>query len=259
MAVGAAWWDDTPACGHALALEAFSAKGGDPILFDSSGKRLTTPVTRQKPDIVGPDGVVNTFLGYVTVAGGSGQCSASGKNPDFFGTSAATPHVAAAAALLLQKNPNLLPAGIYQSLQKSALPMGTPSPDFLTGYGFIQANTALTDEPSAPTLTLNLSATTINVGDSSTLTWSATNADTCTASGAWSGTQALSGSLKVTPTSAAMLSYTLTCSNSVGFAKNTDVLTVVTPAGGGGGGGALDLAGLLALAGFAATRLRRRA
>jgi hypothetical protein len=260
MAIGAAYWYNTPACGQSPALlETFSAKGGDPILFDTSGARLSTPVTRQKPDIIGPDGVNNTFLGVVLGAsdGGSGNCADDANYPNFLGTSAATPHVAAAAALLLQKTPGLAPAVIYQTLQKSAVPMATPAPDYLTGYGFIQAGNAASDEPTAPDVTLNLSPTTIDVGASATLSWTVTNATSCTASGAWSGTQGLTGSLVVKPTSANSYSYTLTCVNDNGKTVATQVLTVVS-SGGGGGGGALDLTALLALAGLLGARRARR-
>ena len=64
-AVGAAFYFQTPACGTTpAALEPFSSQGGAPILFDTSGTRLATPLVRQKPDFVGPDGVNNTFLGF---------------------------------------------------------------------------------------------------------------------------------------------------------------------------------------------------
>ncbi len=62
------------------------------------------------------------------------------------------------------------------------------------------------------------------------------------------------------PTSAGTYSYTLTCTNTNGLARDTQVLTVVTPAsgGGGGGGGTLDLLALLSLGAFAARSLVRR-
>jgi hypothetical protein len=260
MAVGAAYWYNTPLCGVSPAqLEPFSAKGGDPILFDATGTALATPVTRQKPDIVGPDGVSNTFLGFVEGAFGSGQCSESASFPDFFGTSAATPHVAGAAALLLQRNPSITPAQIYAALQKTAEPMGSSMPDYLNGSGFIQADAAVSSIPTAPDVTLTLNPTTINVGQTAALSWTVSNATSCTASGSWSGNQGLSGNITLKPAAAGSYSYVLTCVNANGKTVDTDVLTVVTPSSGGGGGGALDLLALLTLGGIAGARLRRRA
>jgi subtilisin family serine protease len=263
MAVAAVWWFQTPACGTTPAvLEPYSAKGGDPILFDTAGARNATPVTRQKPDIAGPDGGNDTFLGYVVSgAGGSGGCANDTKYPSFFGTSAATPHVAATAALLLQKFPGISASALYSSLKSGALTLTNDTKDgavnFTGGYGFIQAESALADEPSAPDVTLSLSPTTINAGGTSTLSWKVSNATSCSASGSWSGTQALTGSLMVSPSSAGSYTYNLTCTNADGFTEATQVLTVVAPSGGGGGGGALDLLALLTLCGCAGARLRR--
>jgi hypothetical protein len=55
---------------------------------------------------------------------------------------------------------------------------------------------------------------TITLGQSATLTWS-TNGTGCTASGAWSGAQAASGTLVVTPGAVGTQTYTLVCSGGV--------------------------------------------
>jgi hypothetical protein len=231
-AVGAAFYFQTPACGTTPAvLEPFSSLGGAPILFDTSGTRLAAPVVRQKPDFVGPDGVNNTFLGYqltpqalpptgVPVSSGGllttsiSQCQNDGSYPNFFGTSAATPHAAAIAALMLQADPSATPSQIYSSLRSSALPMSTSTPNFSSGYGFIQADTALVIP------TLSLSVPSIALGSTATLTWTSVDATSCTASGSgsgisanWSGVQATSGSVTLTPTAAGTQTYTLTCTN----------------------------------------------
>jgi hypothetical protein len=256
-AVGAAFFLQTPACGTTPALlEPFSSAGGDPILFDTAGTRLPTPVVpRQKPDFVAPDGVNDTFLGFVVNAAGSGivQCRNNPTFPLFAGTSAATPHAAAAAALMLQSNPNVTAAQVLSALRTSASAMGATTPDFLSGYGFIKASAALAALPP-PAPTISFSPTSITVGMSSTLTWSGINVTGCTASGSWSGAQAVSGTQTITPTAAGNLTYTLTCSNAVGTANRSAMLAVQPAPAGGGGGGGLDVAILLALAGLACAR-----
>lgn len=64
--------------------------------------------------------------------------------------------------------------------------------------------------PPAATVQLSADATKVSAGGSSTLTWSSTNATSCTASGAWSGTRAASGSEQVGPIDTPA-TYTLTC------------------------------------------------
>ena len=237
-------------------------------MFDSSGNRLATPVVRQKPDLVGPDGGNDTFLGFTLASDGItggllnttiSACQNNPKYPNFFGTSAATPHVASIAALLLQANPALTPTQVYQTLRNSAVPMATPSPNFQSGYGFVQANAAfaLSPEvvPAAPTLTLASSS--LVVGSSTTITWSEANATGCTASGSWSGALATSGSQTMQPTAAATDTYTLTCANAAGSSAPSSVhLTVTAPAGSSGGGG-LDVLTLLSLAGISVARILR--
>ena len=63
---------------------------------------------------------------------------------------------------------------------------------------------------TAPVVTLSANPTTLDSGGTSTLTWSTTNATSCTASGAWSGSRAVSGS-EPTGTITAMSTFTLTC------------------------------------------------
>jgi Subtilase family len=229
-AVGAAFYFDTPACGTTPAtLEQFSSAGGAPILFDTSGVRLATPIVRQKPDFVGPDGGNDTFLGFQLTAGEVNTTISACQNvtnyPNFFGTSAATPHAAGIAALMLQANAAATPTQIYSSLRSSALPMSATTPNFNSGYGFIQADTALV----VPTL--SLAATSILVGTSTTLSWSSIYATSCTASGGWTGTQATSGSVPLTPSALGPTTYTLTCTNAFGAsAESSAVLTVTSGA-----------------------------
>jgi hypothetical protein len=229
-AVGAAFFATAPACGSPTVLESFSSAGGDPILFDTAGTRLALPVFRQKPDFVGPDGGNDTFLGFTLARGGVAdnspvpQCVNNPSFPNFFGTSAAAPHIASIAALMLQKNPSLTPASIYQALRVGASPMGSPTPNFAAGYGFVQATTAFV----APVM--SLASPLVPVGGSTTLTWSSLAAISCTATGAWSGFVALSGTQTVSISSPGTNTYGLTCIDSAGTTVFSSVsLTDVAP------------------------------
>jgi subtilase family protein len=275
-AVGAAFFATASSCGGTPTLEAFSSAGGDPILFDVTGTvRLVTPVFRQKPDFVGPDGGNDTFLGFKIApsedASTVTQCLNNAGFPNFLGTSAAAPHVASIAALLLQAAPSLTPTQIYGLLQQSAVPIGTAptitSPNFAAGYGFVLANVAannvpLTDltVPAAPTLTL--AASSIAVGSSTTLTWSSANNQGCTASGSWTGAMAATGTQTVTPAAVGTDTYTMLCTNGIGASPATSVTLSVTAApppatSSGGGGGAVGLATLLGLLAMCLERTRR--
>jgi len=274
-AVGAAFFLNTPACGVTPAtLEYYSSAGGDPILFDVNGKPQAA-VVRQKPDFVGPDGVNNTFLGYtfaqadppIVDNSGTAGCQNNANYPNFFGTSGATPHAASIAALLLQADPTLTPAQIYSALQQSALPMGGSSPNYASGYGFVQADAAFAlipaTAPAPPTLTLG--ANSVVISTSTTLTWTSANTTSCTASGSWSGPMATSGMQTLTPSAVGSDTYSMMCTNAAGSSTLASVTLTVTsapatqpPNSSGGGGGALGLGTLLGLAGMAAARLRRR-
>jgi subtilisin family serine protease len=252
IAVAAAFFADTPRCGTSPAiLEGFSSVGGDPILFSTTGARLTTPLYRQKPNITGPDGINTSFFGFPLAdfsdkdTSTVSACQNDASYLNFFGTSAATPHAAATAALLRQANSALTPAQIYAAMQASAAAMGASTPNYDSGYGFIQADVALAAlAPGAPSITI--SPASVTVGGSATLTWSAVNVTGCTASGSWSGTRAPSGTLTLTPAKAGTNTYTLSCSNAHGSAEHSATLTVAA-AGAGGGGGGLDGFALLVL------------
>ena len=67
-----------------------------------------------------------------------------------------------------------------------------------------------------PSVSISASDTEISINESITINWSSSLATSCTASGAWSGTKATSGSESFTITSAGANSYSLQCSDSSG-------------------------------------------
>jgi hypothetical protein len=74
--------------------ENFTSPGPSTIYFDENNRRFSRPEIRQKPDLAAMDGANTTFFG------GDSPVDADAF-PNFFGTSAAAPHAAAIAALVL--------------------------------------------------------------------------------------------------------------------------------------------------------------
>jgi PKD repeat protein len=139
--VGAADYSDTPAYGVSPPqLESYSSEGGIPILFNTAGVRYGSPVIRQAPLFVAPDGVNTAVWG-----------------PDAFsGTSAAAPHAAALDALLLQIAPSLAPATAYTDLENTAIAMDASSgvPNVYAGYGLVDGLAAVETVGGPYTVTL---------------------------------------------------------------------------------------------------------
>ncbi|MHC4717542.1 MAG: S8 family peptidase, partial [Planctomycetota bacterium] len=165
-AVGAAFYGDTPEYGvDPPVMEWYTSAGPTLILFDTDGNRLADEdgdglpgITRKKPGIVAPDGTNTTFFGTDTDGDGF---------PNFYGTSAAAPHAAAVAALMLHADPSLTPGQTYTALEATAVNMsprfGYPEDpdgfDFDTGYGLVDALAAVgavaAPDTTPPTVTVN--------------------------------------------------------------------------------------------------------
>jgi hypothetical protein len=133
-AVGAAAYFETPAYGvNPPLLESFSSAGPTAIRFNTAGA-LISDARADKPEITAPDGTNTTFFGSDYEPDGY---------PNFFGTSAAAPHAAAVAALMLNAKSTATPAQIYSKLEATAIDMGTPGFDNNSGFGLIQADAAI--------------------------------------------------------------------------------------------------------------------
>jgi len=153
-AVGAAFYQDTPEFGVDPALlEPFSSAGPTPILFDTAGNRLANPEIRLKPEIIAADGTNTTFFPppFLDPRDPEGDGF-----PNFFGTSAAAPHAAAVAALMLDAAPDMSPSEIYRILETTALDMESPGFDFDSGFGLIQADRAVAATVPEPGSVLGL-------------------------------------------------------------------------------------------------------
>lgn len=97
--------------------EYYTSPGGDlAVFFDSAGKRYAKLQRRLVPQIAAADGGNTTFFGTDTLRDAD-------TNPNFFGTSAAAPHAAAIAALVLEKAggpSSVKPAAMRTRLERSA-------------------------------------------------------------------------------------------------------------------------------------------
>ncbi|HET6247927.1 MAG TPA: Calx-beta domain-containing protein [Tepidisphaeraceae bacterium] len=119
--------------------EVYSSTGPIVYAFDPNGNKLSTPLTLDKPDVSGVDGVNTSFFGEIASDDPT-------RLPQFYGTSAAAPNVAAVAALIDQEHPGATEAQILADLKASATPLngaaaGTWNPQ--GGYGLVNADKAL--------------------------------------------------------------------------------------------------------------------
>lgn len=134
------------------------------------------------------------------------------------GSCGATQWAAGAYALIPAPAPS---AQSYLSTLRSAV-------NTLIQVGSYFLGTTVPIAPPAPVVTINVTPSSMLVGASATLMWSATNSTSCVASGAWSGSKASSGSTSVSP-SVGFYSYTLTCTGTGGSAFNSAGLSVMAP------------------------------
>jgi hypothetical protein len=86
--------------------------------------------------------------------------------------------------------------------------------------------TAATGTSTPPAVSISVSPSTVQAGESATLTWSSTAATSCTATGAWGGSEQPSGTLSVTKGLPTNYTYRLACTGPGGNASGSATLTV---------------------------------
>jgi hypothetical protein len=133
---GSAHLGVVPFTGMANPVETFSSDGPRKIFFNPDGSSITPGnylfatnggTTLLKPDVTAADGVFTKTPGFLP----------------FFGTSAASPHAAGIAALVVQARPSYTPAQVKTAIIKSALDNMAVGPDANGGYGVAMANGAV--------------------------------------------------------------------------------------------------------------------
>ncbi len=163
------------AFGATTKVERFTSDGPRRVFFQADG----TPITpgnvsatggevRAKPDITAADGVSTSVTGFTT----------------FYGTSAAAPHAAAIAGLVLSGNPGLPPADVREALINTAVDILAPGRDNSSGAGVILADkvlayTGASPQPLAsagqPTVTPADGGSALDPGDTAKVTVPVTN------------------------------------------------------------------------------------
>ena len=140
-----------PAASEVLAVGAIDAADpghDDPEYFSDKGPSIIshpTPESRNKPDVMGIDGVL------VTGSGNFGRPFPDGPGNLFFATSAAAPHVAAIAALVIEAQRLADPSmtqkevadSVTQRLRDTAIDLRETGHDNATGYGRADALAAI--------------------------------------------------------------------------------------------------------------------
>jgi hypothetical protein len=113
--------------------EDFTSPGPVVIYFDTNNNRLAAPQLRLKPDIAAADGANNTFFPLGPAQDAPWDVDTQYAN--FYGTSCASPHAAAVAALIIQAHGgphSLSPAAVKTIMQLNTFPHDL-DPYFVSG------------------------------------------------------------------------------------------------------------------------------
>ncbi|HSH92788.1 MAG TPA: S8 family serine peptidase, partial [Roseimicrobium sp.] len=137
-------------------VETFSSDGPRKMFFNANGTAITPGnflatggLVRNKPDITAADGVDTTVPGF----------------SQFYGTSAAAPHAAAIAALILEHKPNHTFNSLLGLFEDTSLDIMTPGWDVDSGFGIIMADLAIDEQVKKSYTSLTAAKTTLAVGE----------------------------------------------------------------------------------------------
>ncbi|MEO7766452.1 MAG: S8 family peptidase, partial [Ferruginibacter sp.] len=151
IATAAAFYLRTPAYGvNPPLVESYSSKGGVANYLDIWGNKIPA-LLRKKPNLTAPDGGNTSFFPPFAFQDIPQDVDAF---PNFFGTSAAAPHAAGAAALIIEaygkKGITPTPNQVKDVLMSTAVDMDDPYTsgfdygfDFETGVGLINVDKAV--------------------------------------------------------------------------------------------------------------------
>jgi Subtilase family len=152
-------------------VETFSSDGPRRIIYEADGTAITPGdfsstggTLRNKPEIAAADRVSTATPGFGT----------------FAGTSAAAPHAAAIAALIIEKiGPGWTPEDVRSAMFNSAFDIEAAGYDYDSGYGIVGATASL-QSLSSETVSVSLDSSTWNLGcielqDTPSSSYTATN------------------------------------------------------------------------------------
>ena len=121
--------------------ETFTSDGPRRVFYNPDGTEITPGnltstggFVRQKPDVTAADGVSTSVPGF----------------DPFYGTSAAAPHAAAIAALILSGNPGISPTEVRSALTGTAIDIEARGYDRDTGFGIVMPERALKQTGATP-------------------------------------------------------------------------------------------------------------
>ncbi len=200
---------------------------------------LMPPELRDKPDVVAADGT-NTSLPFFS---------------PFFGTSAAAPHVAAVAALLMDfgGGPDFISASqVLELMRIAAVDRGAPGVDDIYGFGVVDAVQAADVLQGAPRATILSPADEVAVTSGATVNFlgdcrDADNNSPFTFEWTFGGGADIESSSAQNPSVIfavpGTFTVTMTCRNALGLTSLVTTLSVVVNAVDNGGGAAADNGG----------------